>query len=163
MLDSIRERCEGLDRCENDVKKNGSVVIGRERWQRNGNYAYIGVENIGIDSLTSMTTSEDDKPYIGVYAGTPKKPAMGLEQIERVVSAADEILTKDELKAVEKDAPHSLEYEYQLWRYLPESNELLQMLVEADGERFVDCLLGHFDVVAKLIPVLDEVFSEPQK
>ena len=83
-----------------------------------------------------------------------------LKQIERIVFAADEILTKDELEGVEKVDPNDLEYEYQRWYELPEHNELLQMLIDGDSQKFVDCLLGHFEVFAKFIPILDEIFPE---
>ena len=53
---------------------------------------------------------------------------------------------------------------YQLWYELPESDKLMQMLLDGDSQKFVDCLLGHFEVFAKFIPVLDEIFPEkPEK
>jgi hypothetical protein len=52
------------------------------------------------------------------------------------------------------------EYEYAVWYYLPDRQNLLGLLVNGDRQRFVDCLLGHFEAFAQFIPVLDEIFPE---
>ncbi len=163
VLDSIRERHDGLDRCENYVKRDGALYIGRERWQNEGNYSCISIECIDIDSLTPEILSDDtyDHPFIGLFVGTPKKPAMEVKQVERILRAAEEILPRDKVPWDKQDAP--ADYGYAFWHYLPEGKELLAMLLDGDGRRFVDCLIGHFDVFAKFIPVLDEVFPKPKR
>ena len=164
ILESIQEQYDGLDRCNNAAKKDGVIQIGRERWQHDGNYAYIGIECIDIDSMTPVTLANEhyDNPFVGIYTGTPKKPAMELEQIERLLSAANEILPKDKYHW-EKQEQLS-DYECAVWHYLPEGKELLGMLIDGDSQKFVDCLLGHFEVFAKFIHVLDEIFpEEPEK
>jgi hypothetical protein len=84
---------------------------------------------------------------------------VAVEDVKRILSAAEQTLTEDEFAKCEKDEPS--DFEYPLWYYLPEERqELLNMLVEEDSQRFVKCLVGRFRVFAKLIPVLNEVFPK---
>lgn len=168
VLASIQERYEGLDRCENNVKNIGSILIGCERWQTAGNYAWIGAEYLNLENLSG---SDSERPFIGVYTGELKKPAMNVEQLRHVVSKATAILTEDQLAECgeEEDTLYHADdvsdcvYQYQLYYSLPDKRELLNMLLDGDGQRFVDCLVEHFQVFAKFIPVLDEIYSEPTK
>jgi hypothetical protein len=44
---------------------------------------------------------------------------------------------------------------------LPQSRkELLEMLAEGTSQPFIDCLVGHLEVVIKFTPVLDKVFEK---
>ena len=107
VLDSIRERHDGLDRCENYVKRDGALYIGRERWQNEGNYSCISIECIDIHSLTPEILSDDtyDHPFIGLFVGTPKKPAMEVKQVERILRAAEEILPRDKVPWDKQERP----------------------------------------------------------
>jgi hypothetical protein len=50
----------------------------------------------------------------------------------------------------------------------PSKSELLEKLLKDDGQEFVDCLVAQFDLMARFVPVLDEIFqkfsaAEPEK
>lgn len=40
---------------------------------------------------------------------------------------------------------------------------LHQMLMDGDGQRFVDAVAGHFELMARFVPTLDKLFSETVK
>jgi hypothetical protein len=47
---------------------------------------------------------------------------------------------------------------------LPESREaLLGMLAKKNGVEFSDCMTAHFGRLAKLIPLIDEIFKVKEK
>lgn len=161
LIEAFKDTHEELDWSENNAKSLGSISIGREKWQTNDNYASIGVECIKLESLSN---SKSEHPFIGIYLGESKKPAMNAEQIRRLCSKARTILTIDQLAQCGEEEPcddySDCGYAYQIWYYLPDKADLLNMLLDGDGQRFVDCLMEHFEVFAKFIPVLDEVFSK---
>ena len=138
---------------------DGYINIGRSNWQISDNYAYIGIDNLRLEILSDDNA---ERPYIGIYAGTSRKPAMEVGGIRKVLSAAGRILPKDKFSWEKQDDPS--EYAWVLWYDLPaRREELLEMLLDGDGQRFVDFLAEHFGVFTKFIPVLDEVFSKPKK
>jgi hypothetical protein len=158
VVEVLKDEHKELDNCDNCVKSDGSLSIGREKWQSDDNYAYIAVENL---ALTDLSDDNEDAPFIGIWAGTPRRQAIDVNGINRLRSAAREILTNDQLAEC-KDDPSDCEYD--LWYSLPETKkDLIKMLLEGDGQQFVDCLVAHFKVFTKFIPVLDEVFSKPGK
>jgi len=160
---AIMEEHRELDLCEAWVTQSaydGIIDIGRKKWQQSENCkACICIENLRLESLLDDNA---EHPLIGIWAGTAKKPAIDVKGIKRVQSSADKILTKDELAICERDDPS--DYCYFLWYELPEKRaELVAMLLEGDGQAFVDCLVAHCEVFTKFIPVLDEVVSKTGK
>jgi hypothetical protein len=136
------------------------MAVGCKKWCNEDSYASIRIDNLRPEILLDDNAVH---PFVGIWAGKPNKPAMDVSGIKKVFSAADKVLTKDELAICEKAADPS-DYRYVLRYKLPEDRrDLVGMLLEGDGQRFVDCLVAHFEVFAKFIPVLDEVFSKPGK
>jgi hypothetical protein len=162
VLDTLQERHKGLDYRESFSRKgNGTeLAVGRERWKTNGNYAYIGVDYVDLDSLLDFENPE--RPFIGIWTGEPKKPAMSTEQVSHLCAAARGILTDEQLSECDSGGDFD-EYCYQVWYSLPDRAQLLKMLLEEGGQRFVECLVDNFEVFAKCIPVLDEIFPKPKK
>ena len=136
-----------------DSEWSGYIGVRRNEWYSIfGEAPWIYIYNLRPDYLLNESCPA---PRAGIYAG--KKPRQTeLEQIRRRVG---ELLTKDELDRCQPPTDH-----YVLNYKLPEDRrDLVGMLLEGDGQRFVDCLVGHFEVFAKLIPTLNEVFSKPNE
>jgi len=135
---------------------DGFIEIGRKEWQLSENCkACIDIVNLRLELLLD---DNGEHPFIGIWVGTSKKPAMDVKKVKRLLSSANKILTMDELAMCETEDPSG--YEYVLWYELPEKRaDLVAMLLEGDGQRFVDCLVAHFEVFAKFIPILNEIFS----
>jgi hypothetical protein len=159
IIETFKDLHGELDWSENNVKSLGAISIGCEKWKTDDNYASIGIECIKLENLLD---NKAEHPFIGIYLGSPKKPAMNAEQICYLCSKARTILTIDQLNQCGEEEPcndySDCGYEYQIWYYLPDGQELLNMLLDGDGQRFVDCLVEQFEVFAKFIPVLDEIF-----
>lgn len=167
VLESLRDAHKELDWGESCVKKDGYIAAGRKKWRCGDVQGQIGVECISLEELAD---DNSDRPFIGIWTGSPKTPLTDLKGIERLLSEADTLLSEDELARCEKDDPSQCEdpadyeYQYVIWYYLPEERRaLLNMLVAGDGEQFVDCLVGHFKVFAQFIPLLDEIYARAVK
>jgi hypothetical protein len=166
ILDRVWEAVEHehkeLDWCEIVVTQSwctGYMYIGRNDWRVVDDYTYIGVENLRLEILADDNA---EAPFIGIWAGKPRRPAMKMEGIKAVMSAVKRILPKAEFSWEVQADPS--DYEWLLWYYLPKTRqELLGMILDGDGQRFVNCLVEHFEVFTKFIPVLDGVFSKPNK
>jgi hypothetical protein len=164
----LQEEYDTLDRCENGAKNDGNLIVGREDWQLDGNYAHIGVEYLCLEHLWD---DNSEHPFVGIWTGKPKKPAMDVKGIKRLFVEAKKLMAKEDLAqyavqfASDGDIKASdCDYQYQLWYHLPEERkEIRRMLVEDDGQEFVDCMVGHFKILARFIPVLDGVFAKPTK
>lgn len=162
VLDAIKDehkKIEWSKACVTQFWCDGFIGIGRKSWPNDETGGIICMDNLRLELL--LDTNEEC-PFIGIYAGTPKKPMIDVKGIKRIISAADKLLTKDELDRCVKDEP--TDYYYVLYYYLPEGKtELLNMIIKGDGQQFVDCLVEHFNVFIKFIPVLDELFSKSSK
>jgi DNA-binding GntR family transcriptional regulator len=77
--------------------------------------------------------------------------------IDRAVSIeAPRLLAKEELRRCAK--------EEQLWYYLPETGQqLIDAILDGDGQRFVDSMTAHFDLLARFTPLLDKLLIKPTR
>lgn len=119
VCETLVEEHPELDLCRTRVTQNwcdGFIDIGREEWQLSKNCkACISVENLRLELLLDGNA---EHPFIGIWAGTSKQPALDIEEIKRVQAAADTVLAKDELAICVKDDP--AECYYIFWYELPE-------------------------------------------
>jgi len=138
----------------------GYMGIGREKWRREGGDQPL----IVIDSLRLEVLLDDESelPFAGIWACKAKRPGTDLEGVGRIGSEAEKVLTKEELARCQIES--QCNYGYVLRYDLPEDrHDLAGFLLEGDGQKFVDCMVSHFEVLARFIPVLDEVFTKPIK
>ncbi len=71
-------------------------------------------------------------------------------------AAAKELLASEEMKDTISEASG----DHLLWLPAPSKHELLGALSDGDGQRFVDLFKSQFDLMARFVPVLDEVFRK---
>ena len=77
---------------------------------------------------------------------------------EKLYAASKELLTRKERELAFEEKPGE---ECALWYHLPEKQaQLLEMLVANDGRGFVDCMVGHIDLLARFTPVLDKILVQ---
>ena len=140
---------------------DGSIGIGRKIWGEPGSYPcgfYIG--NL---LLEAMLSSEEAKPPWAAIWIWPAKH-IGIDRLvakAKVLAAAPKVLATDEWSRCRRDDGDK---NYIFWYDLPESREeLLKMLLDGDGQKFAACLISYFDLLARFIPVLDEVLAVPGK
>jgi hypothetical protein len=77
---------------------------------------------------------------------------------ETVIAAAKRILSDEELRVAELS---DVDEEVMILLPITPKQELLAMLADSDGQRFVDCLVSHFRSLTRFVPVLNEIFKTP--
>lgn len=137
-------------------KKWAQFGIGKRDWPSawpnwpSGFY----VANISFERLCSP---KEENPCAGIWIQPPKKLRIDLESIRKpFIQKAERLLgmkLRDESKS-----------DIGLYYDLPESREALRgMLVRKKEAKFADCMVEHFEKLAKTIPLVDEVFKVKKK
>lgn len=78
------------------------------------------------------------------------------------MAAAQTILSPEELRRTSPYDPDDDE-DCLLSFDAPSNRELLNLLLDGDGQRFVERLVSQFDLMARFVPVLDRVFQRCTK
>jgi hypothetical protein len=141
------------------TSSGGQIGIGKREWPSMYDTWPSGlwVYDFGLEILAS---EEDPPPSCGIWLKPPTRLGFDLDQAKRKVrSAAKKLLTPEQLARLGEDDDRWTCF----WYPLPESRQdLLDMLLKDQVQDFVECLVSHFEVLAKFIPVIDELF-EAQK
>ncbi|HUT34320.1 MAG TPA: hypothetical protein VNE39_12615 [Planctomycetota bacterium] len=135
----------------------GYVFLNRTAWMRNkkiwpppGFY----IENLRLELLCDK---DEPAPYASIWLPAKKTGVDLSEARKAIVEAAQQLLTKEECERCLKQQE---EVEYPLYYDLPEpKDQLLEMLVKGDGQSFVDCMVGHLDLLARFTPVVDKLLG----
>jgi len=132
---------------------SGYAGIGRVGWRQGKGNPGFYIQNLRLEVLTDET---EEAPYAYIWLSKPQKEGADFAKArKRIQSAAEKLLTKEELQRCSMD---DLDEGCPLYYDLPESrHDLLGMLTEADGQRFADCLTAHMELLARFTPILDEV------
>jgi hypothetical protein len=125
------------------------IAIGKNSWPK-AKYRWPSgffLENLQLDCLASP---ELEAPYknVYIYSSAAKK----LES--RFLSAAERVFGEAELSKwtfIISDSGLGI------WSWIQPRNELFSMLLHGDGREFVECLVTHFEQMAKFTSVIDEI------
>ncbi len=157
--ETVRSTHDELDWCEIRPTQfwcRGYMGIGKREWvtkkrAKPGIYA----EHLRLELFADK---DAEGPYMGVWCGNPKNAATDAAGAKRIISKAKQVMSEDEIKRWQFGEPSDLGYVVR--QDLVESGEeLLKMLAEGTGQRFVDCLASYFSAFSKLVPAMDEAFS----
>jgi len=157
VLEAVREKFPELDtsRVRPDSDSDGrQIALGKKRWPRmwDGWPSGLWVSGIGLEYLTSET---EDPPGASIWLRPPT--SLGFEPSNarnRVCREAKKLMSDDQFRRCSTDDDRWT----CLWYTLPESRQaLLAMLLKDQAKDFVDCMVSHFEVLAKFIPVVDEL------
>lgn len=134
----------------------GILLIGRNAWQPPNDWpSGYCIENLRLEVLSDET---EGPPSLSIWFNKPEK--LGVDKqvaIKAIHEAAKGILSQDEMKLCKLTSDDDCALVY----LIPESkSNLLEMLAEGTSQSFVDCLVGHLEVVTKFTPVLDKVFEK---
>jgi hypothetical protein len=106
-----------------------------------------------------MLSSEDEYPplaEIWVSAKSAKKCALDIPAAKaQLLDAAKNLLSPEELEGIEKGD----ENDGLLYFPSPSKHELLGLLADGDGEKFVERFVTLFDLMARFVPALDKLFQ----
>jgi hypothetical protein len=150
-----------LDHCHTRVTQfwcKGYMGIGRKEWRREGgDQPLIQIDRLRLEVLLD---DESEPPFAGIWACKAKKPGTDRDGVRTIITEANKVLTKEEVARCQFESQNN--YGYVLRYNLPENrHDLAGFLLEEDGQNFVDCMVSHFEVLARFIPVLDKVFTKP--
>lgn len=141
------------------IWSSGSIAMGRTSWPASDNYEPPGLWmwNLRLEKLAA-----EDEPAPTASIWLPPK-TIKKANIDRVAARA--VFAKaatDLLEAHEAARLTKLDSSDQaLIRFtMRPKSELLSMLSEGDGQKFVDYLTSEFDTLARFIPTLDDVLAK---
>lgn len=138
---------------------SGGIGIGRSAWPK-GNPYNLGlyVEPLELELLAAGEEDEVEDPCAFISTQSASSTESREPSVTQAVnSAASRLLTEEELKRLKLKG----KARKPLWYKLPETRrQLLDMLLDGDGRGFVKCISAHFEILARFIPVLDEVCAE---
>ena len=134
-----------------------NVGIGKSDWP--GNYPqWPSGFWLGALRLEDLASEEEELPYAMVYIAPPKNIQIDpAEAADKFAKEAKGILAKEDFDRVED---WSGKREAQIYCLLPQlRRDLLDLLKNDDGSGFIECMVAHFDLLAKFAPVVDEIFQ----
>jgi hypothetical protein len=154
VVEAVQEQKPELNNCQRHFKREGfHIAFARREWPSQNERWPSGlwISNISLDNLMS---EEGDPLYASIWLSIPKGIQVDLEKARtRIQNAAAELLKGEKLKCFFKDEPETC-----LWYTSPESRQALaQMLLDDESEKFVECIVSHVMILARFIPVLDEI------
>jgi hypothetical protein len=156
---AVRGTHEDLDSAKIALTQHwgkGELLIGRKAWEPPDYWpSGFSIDNLSLEVLADETEAQ---ACLSIWFNKPER--MGVDKAEAIKAvhrAAKTILTQDEMKLCKLTSEDNCALVY----LLPQSRkELLEMLAEGTSQSFIDCLVGHLDVVIKFTPVLDKVFEK---
>ena len=134
----------------------GILLIGRKAWRQPNDWpSGFYFENLRLEVLSDEA---EGPPSLSIWFNKSEK--MGIDKqvaIEAVHQAATGVLSQEEMKLCKLTSDDNCALVY----LIPESKDtLLEMLAEGTSQSFIDCLVGHLDVLTRFTPVLDKVFEK---
>jgi hypothetical protein len=134
-----------------------NVGIGRKAWPSESPRKWPTGFWVGGVSLEDLKSEAGDLPYASVWIFPPENSTLDLETVAKTLeSQLREIITNVEIY---RDVDHS-EGSVSIDCQLPESrNELLDLLLKNESRGFIECMVGHFESLTKLINTIDGLFE----
>jgi hypothetical protein len=159
VLDRVIAKHKNLD-CRgmrlNDHGGYVNVGLGRECWPQADHKWPSGLWIAGV-TLEDLASQEGEAPSAAIWINPPKGSTLDLQKATRRIEAEAKELLKVEIHKSD-DEEDGIEWE------LPESRqELLGLLQNGEVQCFADRMVGHFELMARFIPLLNQVFESSAK
>jgi len=132
---------------------NGAIGFGRTSWPGSDADVPSGlwIENLKLEILAA---EHSEPPIATIYVAK----RFGIDM--RAARAAITAEMKRILGEGERESVRAATEEWDLLEFVaPSKNALLTALADGDGQQFVDLLRSPFDLMARFIPSLDNVFQ----
>ena len=135
----------------------GYIGFGRKSWPGGDTNWPSGLWMSNI-RLENLATENSDQPSATIEISSKVKKGnfdTAAAKAE-LTTATQELFSPDELDRANKSDTGNV-----LLRFAaPSKSELMAMLADGDGQQFVARFVAQFDLMAKLIPVLDKIFQQ---
>lgn len=159
VIEVVQEEKRELEHCRLHLTDfNGNAGFAKKEWP--GQYAtWPSGLWIGDISLDNLMSDEGDHPNAYITLSVPKVTQVDLEEARSTIQMeAEKLLNDKNLKCFFNYEAHPKTC---FWYDLPESRqELRQMLLENESEKFVQCIASHILILARFIPHLDEALAK---
>lgn len=135
----------------------GSVGFGRKSWAGDADWPTgFWISNLRLEKLAS---EESEQPAVTIYISPKSARKFNVDMIatkEHLFAIARELLSPEELEGTGKGDSNDV-----LLRLPPPSKkELLELLADGDGEKFVARFVKLVDMLARFVPAMDKLFQE---
>ncbi|HPD17121.1 MAG TPA: hypothetical protein PLE19_19430 [Planctomycetota bacterium] len=159
VVETVRKNHEDFDDYSNRMtyaNEDGFVLLTKSAWREKQKWPPPGlwIENLRPELLFD---TDGPVPYAGIWVPAKKTGVDSRKARKAIVGAALHCLSEDEQARCLKQPEDE---DYLLCYDLPEERDrLLQMLLEGDAQSFVDCMVGHLDLLARFTPVVDKLLG----
>jgi hypothetical protein len=154
VINVVQEELRELDNCRTHLE-SGHLVFAKEKWSVGYKTWPPGlwIWNISLDNLTA---DDRNAPCAAIWLNDPKGNNFDLQEARTKIQKTSVDLVNGEKSKYSFD--DKSDHSTLLWYNMPESRqELGQMLVDSESKKFVECIVSHVMILARFIPVLDEI------
>lgn len=135
-----------------------NVGLGKSTWPSKRRTWPSGLW-IGCLRLEDLVAEDGESPGGLIWFDAPNEAGLDIkEAARRFQEAAPKILTKEELARTDLEEPEGEGYAHVCYGFPQSRQEVLDLLLKDDAKEFVKCMVGHFETLAKFIPVIDDIF-----
>ncbi len=162
IVKAVREAHPELDSSKVFVTQSGrwgsgSIRIGRKSWPGGDSDRPAGfwIWNLLLEKLAS---EDSEHPSVDIFVDDKSAKKCNLDIAgakAELLAAAQQVLSPEEFEGTEKgDSNDTL-----LRLAGPTKAELLELLADGDGQKFVERFVSLFDLMARFVPTLDKLFK----
>ncbi len=159
VIQAVQAEKPELDNCRPHPKE-GHLSFARTEWSTQSDTWPPGlwIWNISFDHLTA---NDNDAPCAALWLRDPRGKRFDLDKMRgKTRSAALEFVKGEQPKYKFDDEGGR---DVLLWYDITETRqELLQMLLDDQSEKFVQCIVSHVMILTQFIPVLNDILLTKQ-
>jgi hypothetical protein len=158
VLDELREGNEELLPVNRSIVGSlGGVCLTKKNWK---SVYERWPSGLWIDGtrLENLASEDGDPPSASVWVNPPTEIELNFKEVAyKLREEAKRVLSKEELARVKVEDG---KWEATIYYHLPEPRQtLLEMLHTDEARGFMECMGGHFEVLSRFVPILDEIFQ----
>ena len=136
---------------------SGSIGFGRKSWPAgdSGWPPGLWIWNLRLENLAS---EDSEPPYASIWVSSKSAKKCNLDMTAartQLKAVAKELLSPEDLDQTSNGGEGDVLLDFTS----PSKIELIGLLLDEDGQKFVDRLVKQFDIMSGFIPTLDKLFG----
>jgi hypothetical protein len=147
-----------VDEEDDDDRNVITIGVGKKEWSSCERKQPSGLWLSGI-AFGPLVVERELSPCANVFIYPRKESKLDLAEVtQKLEDAAGGILPDVQFRRDSEPGIACIGYS------LPETQEeLVELLLKDESRPFIKCLVGHFDALAKFIPVIDKIFQRGKR